>query len=329
MKTIPQVIFNLLAQRKEVVLPQFGTLKVWHIPAVTDLRTGALITPNNRLVFNENTPEGATLLTEHIAHMSGVEVSQVQPVYDKWLADLKKESAEGRYTIEGVCTLTKSKDGVYTVQPDEALEQLLNPIGRSTLEIPYSNEYKKGSGIPTAKKTVASTRQQPKEKRTGSKKRTGLVVILIVTLLLILGGGGLHYYMFMQKTSETPSAPLQKEEHIPVPPPAVVTDTIPGDTAVVSTPAQQEPAIEQPAASAQSQQGPVYHVISGVFSSRENAERHIAEDGLDKSKVEIIPTANGKFMVSAGKFSDKDAADREMERLQEKCPGAWVSKRSK
>ena len=321
MGPIPSLIFNLLAQRRTVILPQVGTLWVEHVPASTDPVTGAITAPVNRVLFSPEVAEGETL-PEFIARQSGTELRNVKPQYIRWTVELKKGLIDGMTEIEGVGIIRP--DG--TVIASSELDRWLNPVEQKTVTIPVA---------PVAVK-------KKKEKSSGSSWR-GIWLTALISFLVALILAGIYLYKngkfdpwieqwkACRAAKETP-APVVSQPTVPADSlaadsiVAAITGEIAREQQTTAETAKPEPARTEPAKPALPSES--YHVIAGVYSTQQNAERFIRESGLNASQVEIIEMYwSGKYMVSVGGFATKSDADRELERWKDRFPEAWVMKR--
>ena len=312
MDVFSRAIFNSLALRQQVILPGVGTLRTEQAPDEPDQRDGRVVVPHTRVVFVAGKEPGETL-PEVIAGLSEIPLKDIKPQYYRWVSGLKKNAPEGHWIIEGVVSLAVQPDGSFAVKVSKALEDLLNPIGQKHMDLPVL--------LPATESEHA--KKTPEKKR----RRKGWIVVLLV--LILLGGAG--YYACMRgrlekfcpvsNTSISPGQPTVRPEQPVVEAPAPLPDTLPADSVRVESPPQVPDSVpDEPS-------GDIYHVVAGVFSTRQNAERCIRENGFAEGHATIVLTQNGKFMVSVGQYTDKSEADREVARLQTAIPQAWVSTR--
>lgn len=339
MEVFAQAIFNTLARRQRVILPGVGTLYTQQTAAEVD-RAGTVSAPRTTLRFTVREEAGETL-PESLAVRSGLPLKDIRQQYNRWVAGLRKQAGDGNLRIEGVVALTRQPDGEYRAEPSEALARRLNPMEQQKIQLPVVPPVKAAKTSPEKKsapeKKKATTAPSPA--RPAKRRKTGWIAL--PAALLLLGGGGYYAYTQGWLDGIFPSPKPSPAPHEPVRPtvetPAVLPDTLPADS-VQTAPEPIAPEVITPEPTLLStpagtlpdgHTGPVYHVIAGVFSTQDNAERCIRQNGFDPARATIIPTANGKFMVSTARFADKASADAEMARLQKTVPQAWVSKRRK
>lgn len=69
-----------------------------------------------------------------------------------------------------------------------------------------------------------------------------------------------------------------------------------------------------------------YYIISGCFSTNENAETHVEQlkkDGF--SNAIVIGKVNDLFNVSFGKYNSRESAEKDLEKIKEKFQSsAWI-----
>lgn len=303
MEAIRKLIFNELAQRRRVILPGLGALLTEQEPAAWKAETDTLSVPRTRVVFSPGEGDGETIV-ERIAALSGIPPKDIRPQYNRWSAELKKGLEAGRIEIEGVCTLVSRPDGSVEITLSATLDNLLNPLGKSTLHLPEL---------------------QSERKR---KKSKGAVGWIVGVLLLLLAGAGYYGYtrgwfdpLIERITSRSTAVPTPAPIPIAEPTPRIepvgepLIDSLPR-TGSVDDPVPQ--AVPADAA---------YHLIAGVFSTRENAERYIREEGFDAAKTVVRLTSGGRFQVSIGAYPAKEQADSAMYALRTKYPGVWVAEK--
>lgn len=329
MEVIARAIFNELIRRGQVILPEVGTLYTERIAAVLD-ESGRISVPKKIVRFTRVEETGETL-PEMMAGQSDIPLKDVKSQYNRWLSSLKKKTSDGNMIIEGVVSLTHQPDDSFSVAPSQELNRLLNPIEQTHIQLPVLPPVKEsGKAVPkklgSQKKTPASVKSEKSEKNKGGK--IGLIVLPVI---LLLGGGG--YYVYTQgwlTGSEQPSSALEPVRQ-PVEVPVALPDTLLADS-VRLDPEVLTPEIPAPSSAGilpAGHTGDVYHVIAGVFSTQANAERYVQENNFASNRTTIIPTSNGRFMVSVGKYATKEEADVEMKRLFPQIPQAWVSQRRK
>ncbi|MCD8185028.1 MAG: SPOR domain-containing protein, partial [Rikenellaceae bacterium] len=238
--------------------------------------------------------------------------------------------------------VTRLTSGNYEVYPQPKLIRLLQPLGRQSLEIPVID--------PSVRKTEArkipesGNRTAPAAERKIRHLRTvwgwlaaGCGVVLLGTGYWAFGhrwfGPGSNGAHPLEILPETPPAgtPASELSSAGGPDSEILPAADPRENASEAGATETATALEiggdRKGVLPEDHTGEVYHIITGVFSTRENAERFVRENRFEPEKTTIIPTVNGQFMVSVGRYADKTSADTANSRWQQSQPQAWVSKR--
>ena len=329
MEAIARAIFNGLVRRGQVILPEVGALYTERIAATTD-ESGRISVPKKVIRFTRVEEEGITL-PEILSRQSDIPLKDVKSQYNRWLSNLKRNTSSGNFTIEGVVSLTQQPDGSFSVVPFHELERLLNPIESEHIQLPVLPQAREGVK-PAASQRASSAKKNPAPvQREKAGKKSGKAWIVALPVILLLGGAGYYIYTQGWLAPSQQSLPAPEPVRLPVEIPVALPDAIPADSVA------QDPEIvspEIPIATGNgvlpaAHTGDVYHVIAGVFSTQANAERYVRENNFGPDRTTIIPTSNGRFMVSMGKYATKEEADAEMKRLSRQIPEAWVSQRRK
>lgn len=114
--SITQLLLNLLAQHRTVVLPGIGSLRFRRIAAKLD---GVTLTPPRNIFRYSSREEGHSLLEELIA-VAGCTHEEGEEAYRRWLHRVKQGHS---VVIEGVGRIESD-----FFKPSEELERLLNPV---------------------------------------------------------------------------------------------------------------------------------------------------------------------------------------------------------
>ena len=114
--SITQLLLNLLAQHRTVVLPGIGSLRFRRIAAKLD---GTTLTPPRNTFRYSSREEGLSLLDEMIA-VAGCTREEGEEAYRRWLHRIKQGHS---VVIEGVGRIESD-----FFKPSEELEHLLNPV---------------------------------------------------------------------------------------------------------------------------------------------------------------------------------------------------------
>lgn len=119
--SITQLLLNLLAQHRTVVLPGIGSLRFRRIAAKLD---GTTLTPPRNTFRYSSREEGLSLLDEMIA-VAGCTREEGEEAYRRWLHRVKQGHS---VVIEGVGCIESD-----FFKPSEELERLLNPVAAAPI----------------------------------------------------------------------------------------------------------------------------------------------------------------------------------------------------
>lgn len=296
MQAINQLIFNLLAQRRQVILPGLGTLSTEQQQPDWTAATDMLSLPRTRVVFVPGEIEGETVI-DLISSLLGTPAKDARLHYHSWLSEVKKVSGADWIELHGVGMLFRYPNGTCRFDPSEALNRRLNPIKMDHVHLPR----------------LRGAKQE------GCSRAAGWWILWMLLLAALLGGGYYAYTSgwfgrFLQTGNQTaPSPPAAT----PVPEPTVPEPVAGPDTTAIEPPPQTAP-VETTAAE------PAVvtcHLIAGTFVSRTNAERLAAKEG---PQAMILPLSGGRFMVSVGRYATRQEADRARRELARRYPDAWI-----
>ncbi|MBR4148532.1 MAG: hypothetical protein IKT94_00150 [Rikenellaceae bacterium] len=119
--SITQLLLNLLAQHRTVVMPGIGSLRFRRIAAKLD---GTTLTQPRNIFRYSSREEGLSLLDELIA-VAGCTREEGEEAYRRWLHRIKQGH---QVVIEGVGRIESD-----FFKPSEELERLLNPVATAPI----------------------------------------------------------------------------------------------------------------------------------------------------------------------------------------------------
>lgn len=129
MSQIDNLIFNTLADGRDLCLPEVGSLVVRRKEAVR-LSARRLVPPQTDIVFSKE--RRGAVLTDIIASVASVSQERAEDIYRQWLQNRRRE---GTVAIEGVGEIG---DNGFLI--DEQLRNLINPMGNKEIRIrPLTN----------------------------------------------------------------------------------------------------------------------------------------------------------------------------------------------
>lgn len=303
---VNNIIFNLIVSGRGVWLPDIAALRIVRRPAQPGASSRTVLPPRLSVDFTSHR-EGVSLVDE-IARVASVDESAARDIYDRWI---DKTLSEGVLTIEGIGVL-RGKSFV----ADEALVALLNADTGGAVQV---------------------------VRRRGSGRRRFVAVAVFV--LAAVAGAIIYMYGLGDKQPVAAETTVVAESQAPVSPTAadriVDREDMPGvadveddvdvdDVAAESTvseavddaPVQTESKPETTVAPTDIR----YRVIIGSYSTRENAERAIAdaERRVPGVHCEIRPLGR-LFAVSAFGSSTREECEAFIRAHRKEFPQAWTN----
>jgi len=303
---VNNIIFNLIVSGRGVWLPDIAALRVVRHSAQQGASSHTVMSPRLAVEFTSHR-EGVSLVDE-IARAASVDVSAARDIYDRWI---DKTLSDGVLTIEGIGVL-RGKSFV----ADEALIALLNADTGGAVRI---------------------------VKRRGSGRRRFVAVAVFV--LAAVAGAIIYMYGRGDKQSVGSETTVVAESQSPI---SAADDTIvdredmPGvadadDVAADVTEVAAESTVAEAVDDAREQtQGKPettvaqadirYRVIIGSYSTRENAERAVAEAGQRVSGLQFEIRPLGRlFAVAAFGAPTRGECEAFIREHRNVFPQAWIN----
>lgn len=293
MNAINKVIFNALATRQGVGLPEVGTLKIVRKAAYQPNKKQLKVAVN-RVDFSTKQNTAVTSILAFISTEADIDAQQAQDLYAKWLDGARQNNI---ITIEGAGQI---KNNHFT--PTQELNALLNPFVDQTIVL------------------------KP-------RRNNVWLIAAIVAPLLIIAGVLLWIFPFQCSneepsvtTTQIAVAP-QPTTTATDSSKTVVNDTVtkaaivvPAQTIKPTTTSEQQKTTQSTSSTA------TYHVIVGVFSTVENADNCIKQVKSKDSSLPVmkLPFKNGKIMVSIYSSQNESIANQYKTKLTNISPDLWL-----
>lgn len=223
-------------------------------------------------------------LIDKIHNQSGIPTKDILYNYKKWLAEIKNEN--GGYTIPRVGEVVED-NGTKKFIINNELGSLMNQ------DIPDDE----------SEKDIAENENVTVVQEIPPKKNNSAKLIFALLLLAAIGVGGYYYFngetkLLQIEKETTPVSPVEKEQE--------KTDTLQKNIDIVAN------------------TGPMFHVIGGVFSVKENAERFIENLGVKTNYDPIIIPKGDTYMVSLMRFSNREDAVTEVRKVPSVDREIWI-----
>lgn len=314
MSAVDKIIYDTLLRARNVYLPDVGTIYVEYKPAHR-LSDTEFIPPRNVVSFTERRRTRSVSVTDKIASDGKIEISQAEELYNNWLWEARNH-ADG-IRIEGVGTI--NADGRITA--DTEFYEILNPDRRVFVKI------KRRHGIHTA-------------------------VIAVCGFVLAFGVVFWSYGRYGDMLGAVLNKDAVEEK--------AVGGTAAGDTVEDSgagnsfgqgadidrqTVTQHDTAADAVNADTETEyaamkrsetertvsdaEQPCFYVIAGTFSVESNADKYIERLSREYASLdcEKIRLSQSRWMVSVGKASDRQRAQRLLSELGYVKSDMWIYSR--
>ncbi len=340
MATIDRLIFNALAQHRDVVLWGVGVLEVRRRKAKR-ISESRIIPPQNVVKFSPDEPSGVPSVVDMLVATGGADINEARALYETWL--------EGARTGRGVEQVVKI-DGVGEIKDEKfiaspSLHSALNPEKEEVVSMgaprKSENNYRPSpSSLPS---TSSSSSYYDTPSRGGGSRSaaTWMAWVLVGLLAVALGvmvcmnfGGGFSG-LFGEKDAPVQPVVIVEEtiiNELPAVEPSPVDDTLVVD---IVEPVEPEPEPVKPVVAPKPKPKPappraaVYHIIAGSFAVESNADNLIAKirrEYPDLKVQKIRNSRNGLNMVSIYSSSSEHQAAGMMDNYWDIDLYLWVYK---
>lgn len=332
-KSVENGIAYLLHTNDCVIIPGFGGLIANYESARMDSSRGLMFPPSKDISFNPALTRDDGLLANHLSGVTGMEHNKVKSIIDSWVSELKTD-------------LKKNKSFLL---PDIGEFRLDQHKKINFLPVREENFLATSYGLAPVSIITESRRQSLRFKSSRKISRKALVAIPAIAILATVSWFGFTDKNFQNQLSYLlPASHSEQvdyrerypytasEEKVTTPallpsqkdPNALFLD-LSDEKEAFLWPVKSVKAAPEKAAtvsnSVSTSSAKLFHVVTGCFAEKENAERHIRQmkkKGLDAS---IAGFEKGLYRVSAGSYSNhEEAAALRTELKESASPGAWI-----
>jgi cell division protein FtsN len=187
--------------------------------------------------------------------------------------------------------------------------------------------------LPPINHTIERPKQPIIEKTTKDKpkRRTSLIVGTMVFLLLI--GGTLILSLFYNTAERTTHQLADSKENKKETSDGTEHKTISSQEVAKPEPEKPEAPEETPSVTSTNNTSAVnnntsgttnFHIVTGAFRSRKNAENYVNTLNQQGASAAIITQMEGMYLVSYGSYSTPDDRREHIEEARQICPKAWL-----
>ncbi len=353
MDQVNKLIFNALVSREGVNIPGMGALVIEKRPAQLKGRK-KLLPPRSTVRYREGSVEGLPTVPELIDAVVK-DPQRSQAIYDEWLAaqGVTPERIPSTIVLEGI------GDIIYQAfNASAALEKALNPVPTAETQLTPRVKAKHvalvlGCVLIVGAAVALYLRRSPEQQQHAYAKRMareleqrnleraqrGLDVVRTDQLPPEQQAAMSNTPQAQPADTITPLAPEAVPEGKPVETKPVETKPVeekpaakpaePAKPAETAKPAQTSQPAAKPATQPAAAQpaGPTYHLVLGVFSNQENADKFISLAADPATKFTVVPFSGGKLIVSGFSSANQAEVNAAKAKFAAKYPDAWIYKK--
>jgi nucleoid DNA-binding protein len=341
------VIKDLLAKYNYISLPGFGSFVQVYEPAKLTLDGKGFLPPKQVLTFDPNRVFNDEVLEHYIQDLFQLPLEEAKVEVEKFVAEVKQklDNNESEF-FQGVGTLKRDEKGSIQLQEADEMSKASSTFGLKPVAVEEKVAGKVKHHFTTS--TPVHTPIQPviptnagdiKGKRRGKPILIGFFAAVIFAGLMI----STIAILFPEFLTEQEKKPLQKfvstqqetdksVEGSKISGPELKVDNYEIDkqgeskttqdlngSIVIQADKKKALYYEEP----KPQDLKTYYIISGSFSNMENAQNQFNQLLSKGHKPEILE-ADGKYRVAISKFTDRNRALRELDRLRQENPSSSV-----
>jgi len=333
---LKKVIKELLTSHNFISLPGLGSFVQSYEPAKLAADGKSFLPPNQAVTFDLNRTFNDEVLELYIQDRHATTGSEAMEQVKTFVEEVKKSLDSGEEVeFESVGYLKKNEAGqVELIQKDDN-ERISATFGLKEVK---ATEKRKPASHAKPKQTSKANVIEPKAKESTKVKKSTIAVasIAAVIILGLIVGGAFFLFpelRFWDKPSTLAVIVIENDNNIAsdsiheVDSTQVfeVNDSLETtgslDVVILETDKKSALYYEEPVV----QEQKTYYIIAGSFAKIENAQ--VLFTSLEKKghKPEIV-NSDGRFRVAISKFTDRNRALRELERLRREKPNdpVWL-----
>lgn len=343
-------IKNALFEHDCVIVAGFGGFLVEATTAEINPITNTFNAPSTSLAFNPSLKKDDGLLKSEISIGEGISLDHATELIKTFVAELENElSKNNTATQEGLGTF-KQVESKLIFTPEIKSNFNIEGFGLSNFSfepiITNEEDMKQVRPVPPARRVV---RREPVKKEVVATEKTegnneesktsfAKVFFIVLPILLVFGLGGFFGYKYLNKSHSENTVAEQNSKTVKTDEASLLStdSSIEESTESVSTPISEEnetvteeiieetkiPVETASYSTSSSSANKPYHVIGGVFSTRDNAQKFI-----DKHTGGEVLKIGSFYKVSVASYSSLDAALNDVPNLKSQYGSEiWVTK---
>lgn len=321
---ITPFIRELLFSHDCVIVPGFGGFIGNYVSARIDKATSTFYPPLKQISFNRNLRNNDGLLAGRISTHSGISFNDAVNLIEEFISGVRKRIEKGEKVIfDNIGIFSVNHEGSIQFEPDRTVNYNPGSFGLESYQFSPAGNYDVRKRIT---KHIDKNTERSHDTRT-FLWRAAIIVPLVALATLV----PLKTSIFKPRLETTTLNPIIKSEPEKVIYPDIKVDSaLTGETdktaELKSDESPQAGQVVTPAASPVQPEGGNYHLITGSFRLRENADQQAELLKVEGFTPEVVTAANGFFRVSAMRCKDLSTAIEKKESLVNKFPGTWVRK---
>jgi len=337
---IDPYISALLFEHDCVIIPGFGGFVGTYSPARFHPSKHQFDPPHKQLAFNKHLKNNDGLLANHISVLENKTFSEANSILHSFVFESTKVLKDGgKLILDQIGTLYMDMERTIQFEPDNSVNYLRGafgmtsiqtlPIKRDGIQERIEKEFKDRPALPQEKKKNILFRKTP----------------AIISVMLILFASAIVFFSinipFLKEINYSSLNPFSGRAvsfKTVVPSPVPVKTSIPRPAKVVTENTQTQTAAKDtlphtlPADktsvtmnTSKTQKGSRFHIVSGCFKIKSNAQNFLARLKSKNLNASIIgQNKEGLYIVSCGDFSAKEEAYSEMARIRSEKTEVWM-----
>lgn len=280
--------------------------------------------PSQKVNFDISRTFNDEALAHFLEQKRNLSTSAAAEVVNIFISDVEQQLNSGKVvSFDNLGSLKKNDQGVlvFTQVHEDSLAS--DTFGLVSIIIPKEKEVKQQSiSLGSAKK---SSQKTPNSKMVVFGISAAILIIVAFSSLLFLLIPDLRFWTsktekpIVQTTTKLEESPVSEDVKIANAPADSSQATTQADHIVksvdIKTDKKQALFYEEP----KTQDNKTYYIISGSFTNIENAQKHFSKMQSKGYNPEII-MGNGNYRVSMIKFTERNRALNELERIRLQCP---------
>jgi hypothetical protein len=316
---ITPFIRDLILSSDCVILRGFGGFDTSLKTALLDKNKRSITPPGKKITFRPDWTKDNGILENYIAKSLNIEPEKASKYISLYVYDiLTRIENEGGIQLEGIGKFRKNKSRGLEFFELEEETYLADSFGLDTLDIEVPPSLKETSSMPQIVPILPRRR-----KRTRWFVLIGLLFlsVIIISLILYSGMEGVSFFNFSKKADKAANKSEiivfgEKSDVLQDSVKLAIEQTLDKSTTPKKalSPTIQTEIVKSNETSGQTEQ--IYYLVAGSFKSLKNAnilKRKLENKGFNP---ELLPGENKYVKVIVGKFTDKNEAVSEMQRIR-------------